>query len=134
MGQEIHFNLNEIVVIKFVKERVATNFVWEDGKPIKKFFGLIDTGRFTESGFKNIYSYYDDICTEEGIKESGYKVYSKDERLNDRIANYPYVEIHLKGNNSVTKKFKSDAEASEFIRMVERLSKCEFGIIEYGND
>lgn len=133
MSQEVNFNLSAIILIKLYKESVASKWLWRESKPIKKFFGLIDTGRVTEAGFEDMTSYSTCIYTEEELKGYDYKVYPTNERIINRVANKPVVEIHLSHEHRITRKFENDEDAIKYVEHLKAISEIKFETIIYGD-
>lgn len=128
-----YFDVSRIISVYFRREHTATKFYWQDSKPIKKFFGLINTGRFTEAGWLNAYDWNEELYTEDEIRGYGYKVYNTDERINERICNKAYVKVYLTHDNSIEQKFETDAEAEAWIESLKEKSGKTFEVVTYKN-
>ena len=133
MIRKEYFDVSRIVSTYFIPEHPETRFYWQDRKPIKKFFGLINTGRFTEAGWLNAYDWGEYLYTEDEIRSYGYKVYSTNERINERICNKAYVKVYLTQENTIEQKFETDAEAEAWIGSLKEKSGKTFEIVTYKN-
>jgi hypothetical protein len=120
-----YFDIDRIVTIYLAGERPNHSFVWENEKPIKYFFGLIDSGRFTPEGYYKSCSYDSDCYTEEELINYGYLV--KDKIVYDK----PYVKIDLEHDNSVNISFETEAEMKEWVNKIIEKSKKTFEVIDY---
>lgn len=131
-SEKEYFDVNRIVSIHFKPERVTNDYAWEKSKPIKKFFGLIDTGRFTEEGWEYYYDYaHTFIYSDDDLRRKGYKVYSADERLNSRVCVKACVKIYLTDNNQIEMSFESNEEAEVHIEYLKKLSGTTFAVVIY---
>ncbi len=126
-----YFDVSRIVSIHFTVERPAYKFSWVDREPIKRFFGLINTGKFTESGWVNQNDWGVIIYTDEEIRDFGYKVYTKDERINDRICYFPHVKVYLTDDNTVEQVFKTNEEAEAWVEELKANSGKTFAVAIY---
>ncbi len=129
-----YFDLSRIVSVYFKLETTCTNFYWVESKPIKRFFGLFDTGRFTEAGWCDNRDWEDGIIyTEDEIRNYGYKVYSTDERINERICHKAYVKVYLTHDNTIEQTFETDKEAEAWIELLKEKSGKVFQVATYKN-
>jgi hypothetical protein len=126
-----YFDVSRIVSIHFTVERPAYKFCWVDRKPIKRFFGFINTGKFTEPGWINQHDWGEIIYTDEEIRNSGYKVYTKDERINDRVCYFPHVKVYLTDDNTIEQVFKSNEEAEAWVENLKTTSGKDFAVAVY---
>ena len=133
MIRKEYFDVSRIVSVYFTPEHPETKFYWQDRKPIKQFFGLINTGRFTEAGWLNAYDCDEVFYTEDEIRSYGYKVYSTNERINERICNKAYVKVYLTHDNTIGQKFETDAEAEAWIELLKQTSGKTFEVAIYKN-
>ena len=124
-----HFNLKEIIGIKIIPERDAY-FVWVDAVPEKRvFFGLIKSRSAKPGGFMDTSSYDETIYTEEELIRYGYKVYSYEERIEERVCEKPVVTVYLSHDIKCTKKFESDKEALEWVERIKKESGLSFEVV-----
>jgi hypothetical protein len=127
-----YFDVDRIVSVFLRGERVDNSFVWESEKPIKRFFGLIDTGKTRPAGYYYSRGWGDDVLyTEEQIRSNGYKVYSRDERINDNIVERAYVKIDLEHNNSIKVEFETEAEMRVWVNKLIDKSSATFELVDY---
>lgn len=122
---EIYFDVDKIVKIKFVEKKEEKNMQWVDPEPIKKFFGLYNTGRFTEGHFTDLGSCLDPVYTEDQLREYGYIIEGK------KVYRQSWVEVYFEHVDSVSRSFPSDEEAQEWISKLSRKSKKNFEIVKY---
>jgi hypothetical protein len=128
-----YFEVSRIVSVYFRPEHPETRFYWRDSEPIKTFFGLINTGRFAEAGWLNAYDWDEVLYTEDEIRNYGYKVYSTDERINERICNKAYVKVYLTHDNTIEQSFETDKEAEAWIELLKEKSGKTFEVAIYKN-
>ncbi len=133
MIRKEYFDVSRIVSAYFIPEHTETKFYWQDSKPITTFFGLINTGRFTEAGWFNACDWNEELYTEDEIRNYGYKVYSTDERINDRICNKAYVKVYLTHDNTIEQRFETDADAEAWIESLKEKSGKTFEVAIYKN-
>jgi hypothetical protein len=133
MKTKEYFDVSRIVSVYFRPEHTETRFYWQDSKPIKKFFGLINTGRFTEAGWLNAYDWEEVLYTEDEIRGYGYKVYNTDERINERICHKAYVKVCLTHDNIIEQRFETDADAEAWIESLKEKSGKTFEVVTYKN-
>ena len=126
-----YFDVSRIVSIHFMTEKPTNKFYWVDSRPIKKFFGLINTGKFTEPGWVDHYDWDEVIYTDEDIRNYGYKVYSTDERINDRICTFAHVKVYLTHDNTIEQVFKTNEEAEAWIENLKTRSGKDFAVVIY---
>jgi hypothetical protein len=127
-----YFDVDRIVTMFLRGERVNNSFVWENERPIKRFFGLIDTGKTRPAGYYDTSDWRDDVLyTEEQIRSNGYKVYSRDERINDNVVEKAYVKIDLEHDNSVNVQFETETEMREWVDKLIEKSKTTFEVVNY---
>lgn len=128
----VHFDINRIVKISVYGEKPVSNIQWCEPEPIKKFFGLYNTGRFKPGGY-----YYHAcftqarIVTEQEILNMGYKVYSRDERLIQNVVRKAHVSISLEYNESVTFSFETENEMLKWVDNIKIQSNSNFRTIIY---
>jgi hypothetical protein len=122
---EIYFDVDKIVKIKFVEKKEEKNMQWVEPKPIKKFFGLYNTGRFTEGHFDDLRSILDYIYSEEQLREYGYIIEG------EKVYLQAWVGVYFEHSDSVSRSFPSDEEAQEWISKLSRKSKKNFEIVKY---
>ena len=122
---EIHFDIDKIVKIKLVEKKEEENMQWVEPKPIKKFFGLYNTGRFTPGGFHDLSSYSGSVYTAEQLRGYGYIVEGK------KVYQQSWVGVSFEHADSVSRSFPSDEEAQEWISRLSRQSKKNFEIVKY---
>ena len=126
-----HFDVNEIIGIKLFFEREA-RFEWVEAKPEKRgFFGLIKTRSATPAGFLDKGSFDGTIYSDEELIGYGYKVYTTDERINNRVTEKPYVRIYLSHGLESHKKFETDEEASAWVDELKATSGKTFEIVTF---
>lgn len=126
-----HFDINQIIGIKFHPERSA-GYSWVEAEPEKRiFFGLIPWRYGRPAGFTDAGSPLQWIYTEEDLKSYGYKVYSFDERINDRVCEKPYVVVYLAHELQISKKFETDSEAEEWVDQLKEKSGKSFEVIKH---
>jgi len=126
-----YFDVSRIVSIHFTVERPAYKFCWVDRKPIKRFFGLINTGKFTEPGWINQHDWDEIIYTDEELRNYGYKVYTTDERINERVCCFAHVKVYLTGDNTIEQVFKSNEEAEAWVENLKTTSGKDFAVAVY---
>jgi hypothetical protein len=133
MIRKEYFDVSRIVSAYFIPEHTATKFYWQDSKPITTFFGLINTGRFTKAGWFNACDWNEELYTEDEIRRYGYKVYSTDERINERICNKAHVKVYLTHDNTIEQSFETDKEAEAWIELLKEKSGKTFEVAIYKN-
>lgn len=127
-----HFDVDRIVSIFFKPEHTNKSYYWVDSKPIKKLFGLINTGLFSQAGWVDRSDWDNVIYTDDELRKYGYKVYSTDERINDhRVCNKAYVKVYLTHDNTIQQTFESDQKAEEWIELLKSTSGKTFEIAFY---
>jgi hypothetical protein len=119
-------NLDKIISVSLFEERDA-NFIWQKAEPIKKFFNLINTGKFTKEGWRDMDSlsdvYFLDslsdkaVYTKEELKSYNYNVYDY------RVCYKPYINIILCDKNSITWRFDTNESAN--IALTNLVNLCE---------
>lgn len=124
-----YFDVDRIVTISLFGETDA-GYEWVEPQPIKRFFGLIDTGRFTIAGYVST-RYDSSIYTEEELRGYGYKVYSRNERIVNNVVDKPYVKVDLEHDNSLTIKFENEDEMLNWVNDIKILSKKLFMLVNY---
>ncbi len=128
----VHFDINRIVKISVYGEKPVRHIQWCEPEPIKKFFGLYNTGRFKPGGY-----YYQEyftqarIVTEEEILNIGYKVYSRDERLIQNVVRKAHVTVDLEHGNEVSLTFETEAEMLEWVDTIKWKSMSVFETVIY---
>ena len=133
MIRKEYFDVSRIVSAYFIPEHTETKFYWQDSKPITTFFGLINTGRFTEAGWFNACDWNEELYTEDEIRNYGYKVYSTDERINERICHKAYVKVYLTHDKTIKQTFETDKEAEAWIELLKEKSGKTFEVATYKN-
>lgn len=130
MAIEEHFDVSQIVGIKFYPES-NTYYNWVDAEPeARTFFGLIKVRSAIPAGFTDPTSIFDNRYSEDELKNYGYNVYSTDERVsNHRVCNKPHVIVYLTHKLQVSKKFDTDALAKKWIYELKAKSAKSFEII-----
>ena len=132
MRTKEYFDVSRIISVYFRSETPCRYFYWVESEPIKKFFGLINTGRFTEAGWCDHRDWEDGVIyTENWIRNYGYKVYSTDERIKDRICNKAYVKVYLTHDNQIEQSFETDDEAEAWIQSLKEKSGKTFEVVTY---
>ena len=132
MRTKEYFDVSRIISVYFRSETPCRYFYWVESEPIKKFFGLINTGRFTEAGWCDNRDWKDGIIyTEDEIRSYGYKIYSTDERIKDRICHKAYVKVYLTHENQIEQSFETDADAEAWIQSLKERSGKTFEIVTY---
>lgn len=133
-----YFDISRIISILYKPEHECNNYEWVESKPIKWFFGLINTGKFTKSGWKYLScGLWDDdnsivYSDDEMRNKFGYIVYSTDERINNRLCNKAKVTVYLEYDNEICQEFNSNKEAEEWIESLKIKSGKPFEIVKYG--
>ena len=126
-----YFDLSRIVSIYFSPEKTASKFYRVDSKPIKKFFGLINTGKLSEPGWADCNDWEEVIYTDEDIRRYGYKVYTTDKRINERICHFAHVKVYLTHDNTIEQTFETNQEAQAWIELLKETSGKTFEIATY---
>ncbi len=122
---EIHFDINNIVKIKFVEKKEEKTMKWVGPKPIKNFLGLHNTGEFTKGFFEDLSSFIGSTYTEEELRKHGYIVEG------EKVYRQSWVEVSLGHGDSVKRSFPSDEESREWIDKLKNQSGKNFEIIKY---
>jgi hypothetical protein len=126
-----HFDVNEIIRIKFFPEH-DSRFEWVEATQEKRvFFGLIKTRSATPAGFLDKGSFDGTIYSEGDLIDYGYKVYTTDERINNRVTEKPYVRVYLSHELETHKKFETDEQALEWINELKATSGKTFEIVTF---
>jgi hypothetical protein len=126
-----HFDVNEIIGIKLFPEH-DSRFEWVEATPEKRvFFGLIKTRSATPAGFLDKRSFAGTIYSEEALINYGYKVYTTDERINNRVTEKPYVRVYLSHELETHKKFETDEQALSWIEKLKATSGKTFEIVTF---
>jgi hypothetical protein len=126
---EISFNIERIVKIVFEEER-PTNYVFVEKKPIKYFFGLIDSGEWTEECWLNKSFTIFGTDSEEYLIKSGFKIYPLSERVENRVCCKARVEVLLTDGYSVLQEFDTNEEAEKWARKLKAISGSNFETIK----
>jgi hypothetical protein len=126
-----YFDVNKIVSIWYRPEEPISWISWVESKPIKKFFGLYNTGRFTQAGWVDNSEWDDHIYTDDQLRKNGYIVYDWNERVNNRICRKAYVKVYLTHDNSIEQTFDSDKQAEEWIDLLKSTSQKTFEVATY---
>jgi hypothetical protein len=71
------------------------------------------------------------IYSAEKLINNGYKVYTTDERINNRVTEKPYVRVYLRHDQEVYRKFETDVEALSWIDELKATSGKTFEIITF---
>lgn len=124
-----YFDVNRIVSIVVCGERPVNEYEWREPSLIKKFFGLINTGKFTEAGYYSKYGSNKVPYTEEELRGYGYKVYSRNERINTNVVNKAYVKVYLEHDNRVREKFETEDEMQQWVEKIKTTSGKTFEIV-----
>lgn len=126
-----YFDISRIITISVHGERPERRIQWIDAKPIKKFWGLYNTGNFKPAGY--YYGNFDEkLFTEQEIRDMGYKVYSRDERISENVVIKSHVSIELEQNNSVIVNFETEAEMLEWVdKIITSSDKTYYKTIVY---
>lgn len=126
-----HFDVDQIIGVKFFPE-TAAGYEWVEATPEKRiFFGLIPWRPGRPAGFLDLGSYDGTIYTEETLKGYGYKVYSYEERIAQRVCNKPYVTVYLSHELQVSKRFETDKEAESWIEWLKNTTGKVFEVINH---
>lgn len=124
-----HFDLDQIISVRFISEREA-GFEWVEAIPEKRiFFGLIRWRSGRPAGFLNRDSWNGTVYSEEALKRYDYRVYSYEERVAQRVCHKPYVTVYLSYDLQVTKSFETDAEAESWIEKIKAESGKTFEVV-----
>lgn len=126
-----YFDVDRIISIHYRPENPVSWIYWVESKPIKKFFGLYNTGRFTEAGWVDNSEWDENTYTDDDMRKRGFIVYDKDERINDRICRKAYVKVYLTHDNSIEQSFDSDKQAEEWIETLKEKSGKTFEVVTY---
>jgi len=126
---EYSFDVDAIVLIKFYKESIVSHYVWTDRKPIKYFFGLINSGKYTTPGFINDCDWSKNIKTREHFIDYGYSVHDRDGV--PRVYEKPVVSVMLNSNYSVEQTFETDLEAEQWVNELRNVTNKNFGVVNY---
>jgi hypothetical protein len=126
-----YFDVSRILSIFYRPEEPVYWISWVESKPIKKFFGLYNTGRFTEAGWFDNSEWDETTYTDDDMRKRGFIVYDKDERINDRICRKAYVKVYLTHDNSIEQSFDSDKQAEEWIETLKEKSGKAFEVVTY---
>lgn len=120
---QYHFDVNKVINIKYVPEQLCTWFTWHESEPIKKFFGLINTGKFLPAGWVDNSQYFQRILSEaELIKKDylvkGYFVYRKS-----------IAVVTLSNQTEVSKNFETQEDCLNWIDELKDTTGKTFEII-----
>lgn len=127
-----YFDISRIITISVHVERPERRIQWIDAKPIKKFWGLYNTGNFKPAGYYYSGHFDEKLFTEQEIRDMGYKVYSRDERINENVVIKSHVSIELEQNNSVIVNFETEAEMLEWVdKIITSSDKTYYKTIVY---
>ena len=126
-----YFDVSRIVSILFRPERTCNHIEWVESKPIKKFFGLINTGKFTQAGWVDHSEWDYDTHTDDELRQRGYIVYNTDERINNRVCKRAHVKVYLTHDNTIEQTFDSDQKAEEWIDLLKSTSQKTFEVAIY---
>jgi hypothetical protein len=58
-------------------------------------------------------------------------VYTKDERINDRVCYFPHVKVYLTDDNTIEQVFKSNEEAEAWVENLKTTSGKDFAVAVY---
>jgi hypothetical protein len=126
---KIYCNLNKITSIRCKYEYPYQGIIGrEDSKPIKKFFGLINTGKKTKEGlYVYDYWYFDDIdngtrepLSSDFIKKynetkTDFKIYDASERLSDNFVLRAEIQISLDNGEKLRVLFNTNDEMEKYV-------------------
>lgn len=104
-----HFDVHQVMGIYFNPETKNNDMVWVDSEPIYKFFGLIKTKKFTESGWMDCSTISFSIYSEDEVKSMGFIVKDK------TVYHKPKITIIFKNKQRVEKEYNDEQTAIEYI-------------------
>lgn len=116
---ENHFDVNQIVYVTFVPERPSNYYKWNDSRPIKYFFGLIKTKKFTKAGWGDGYK----IVDKEYLINDGYKIVGKD------VYHKSKVHVYLTNKHRIDNTFESENDAKNWMEDLKITSGKTFEIV-----
>lgn len=128
---EIHFDVNSIVSITCRNERPTKQYNWRYSKPITYLFGLIRTGKYTKSGyyFNNIFSNNAVVVSEQDIRNNGFKLYPRSERLIENVVYYASATITLLNGQEIFKEFDTEDQMRNWVEDVINTSNKTFVVL-----
>lgn len=118
-----HIDVDKIVTLKVVHEKMAPWFQFVKSKQIKKFFGLISTKKYTEEGWVDLSSFYKLIYTIDELKERDYKI------INNMVYKKPYLIIRLLTGDEFLKTFENENEINEYVEALKLTSGKTYEIL-----
>ena len=118
-----HFDVNKVVTIKYIPEQVCTWMKWVESQPIKKFFGLFYTGKFSPAGWIDNSEYNPKIYSETDLIKKDYLV--KDYVVYRKSK----VKITLTNNEELFKTFNTQEECMSWIEDLKDTTGKTFEII-----
>jgi hypothetical protein len=124
-----YFDVDRIISIWFKPETPVEYIYWAESKPIKKFFGLYNTGRFTEAGWVDNSEWNYITYSDDDLRRRGYIVYGRNERINERVCRKAYVKVYHAHDNSIEQSFDSNKQAEEWIETLKTKSGKTFEVV-----
>lgn len=126
-----YFDVDRIISIWFRPETPIDYISWVESKPIKRFFGLYNTGRFTEAGWIDHSEWDPTPYSDDDLRRRGYIVYDRNKRINERVCRKAHVKVYLVHDNSIEQSFDSDKQAEEWIETLKTKSGKTFEVAIY---
>lgn len=127
-----HFDVDRIVSIYVCGEKAPEELYWQEELTVKWFFGLLVWCK-KPAGYYNWYTFSNIPYSEDELRAEGYKVYSQDERLVDRVVNKCYAKVYLEHENRIRAEFETEEEMLQWVDTLKATSKKTFEIVVYEN-
>ena len=114
-----NFSPTDIVSIKVRDKKHLIHWGFVNSRPIKKFFGLWDTGQVTQEGFINNSVWQSKILTKDDISNK----YNNLQVINNKVYRKPSLEITLSSGERIIEYF--DTVPNAYGRMFELEIKAD---------
>jgi len=118
----LKFSPTDIVSIKVYDKKHLIHWGFINSRPIKKFFGLWDTGQVTQEGFINNSVWQPKMLTKGDISDK----YNNLQVINDKVYRKPSLEITLSSGESIIEYFDTLPNAHGRKDELELRAKKEF--------
>ena len=123
MSAQYSFDIDSIIAIKLVKKRLNPYVIYEKSKPITLLFGLLNSGEYTEAGFRDFTPFPGDIISPKKIIDNGFII------ENNKVYHKPYAKIQLLSGYTFEKEFQNEVEAEEWINNLKKKTNKNFETI-----
>lgn len=111
-----YIDKKSIIKIVVTEEKPVHDFIWYDERPpVKKWYSFLFGSKPRPAGYYGFDHDGDEYLADESYIEYYYKVYSRNERVNNNVVERAFIEIHLKGNKKNVIKFENNEEMMNWV-------------------